>query len=818
MRDLKNNKGITMISLVITIIVLMIVTSITIYNGTVQLGIKKIDNLYVDIDSISTKVAEYYLKNEALPIFSNKYVTNKDALEAIFTANGATTNITNVNDGNDYYVIDLSKLDNLTLNYGDDYKNWTSSSTSANIQNVYIINTVTHQIYFPQGIHLKDEYYFTRNPDENIITPIAFEEIEDDLSIEITNISGNDIDYENITITANISVSGDLSNYNINSFEYAWAETQYEPNNENISYTKFKLDTTNENTATLSSKSLNNTAGYYYLYIKAMDTNGEYKYARMRKLAAPITGWNGVKHVNAPKLSAGMIPIKYSDNKWVICSEDDLDWYDYDNKQWANICTVDNVHSSYRTASVGTEIPVEDMTTMFVWVPRYAYSIKDGYQTANTETPSATNSNSNKRIDVKFLVKTTNRDKDNTTYKTDYDARTEVQNGITPMIVHPGFRIGNRELPGIWMAKFDASGTTTALVDGETKTVPVGNGTSSSNAQQYAPDSDGTTTFVKFLPGVISWRYITIGESQYQCMQMSSNTNAYGWSSVNTHLIRNSEWGAVAYLCYSKYGAVPMENGAVKQGSGSWYYDYYTGAGPKTDTTEQKYDDYTNEQHGYNTENGQLASTTGNVYGVYDMSGGAWNRVSAYLDNGNGNLNTYGKNKAGTVKYFENGKLNSNYSSLWEGYEVGEEEKNNSIAIEGEGNLDQTQLWNKSGNSYTDTTVNIKYNTARKRITDSTYNLLAKVKGIGANEVAGSHSYYGVKANGSYEWLIKADDSAVNHGKTWNRDVVCVGHSKHVFVVRGGGPYSNTNAGVFYLNSQTGSATHNGGFRAVLCP
>jgi hypothetical protein len=28
------------------------------------------------------------------------------------------------------------------------------------------------------------------------------------------------------------------------------------------------------------------------------------------------------------------------------------------------------------------------------------------------------------------------------------------------------------------------------------------------------------------------------------------------------------------------------------------------------------------------------ASTTGNIYGIYDMSGGAWERVVAYVDNG----------------------------------------------------------------------------------------------------------------------------------------------------------------------------------------
>ena len=506
-------------------------------------------------------------------------------------------------------------------------------------------------------------------------------------------------------------------------------------------------------------------------------------------------GYDYSTRVNAPKLKDGMIPITYDSNKWVVADKNNKNksWYDYDNKKWANICTVDSTHSSYRTAEVGTEIPVEDMTTMFVWIPRYAYSIV---------------SSSNK-IDVTFLVGNTNRDVNNTTYKTDYDAKTEVQDGKTPMIVHPGFRIGNSELTGIWVAKFESSGTNT---DGNY----VGNGTSSSNSQQYAPDG---TTYVKSIPSVVSWRYITIGESQYQCMQMSSNTTAYGWSSVNTHLMKNSEWGAVAYLCYSKFGSVPMINGCGNSASG-YYYDMYTGMGPASSSSESRYDATAKSGHEYNTSNGMLASTTGNVYGVYDMCGGAWERVATYLDNGNGNLNTYGKSSSNSsVKYFESGVLNSAYSSLWEGYEVSEEEKSNSIKVDGESsNLTQEQLWNKNGASFTDTTANEKYNTARKRLTDATYNLLAKVKGIGVNEVASSHSYYGVNSSGSYTWLINASDTGWNPGRAWNNDYVLIGHAFGPFVVRGGGIASGANAGVLDSDITDGGAYSSFGFRAVLCP
>ena len=41
--------------------------------------------------------------------------------------------------------------------------------------------------------------------------------------------------------------------------------------------------------------------------------------------------------------------------------------------------------------------------------------------------------------------------------------------------------------------------------------------------------------------------------------------------------------------------------------------------------------------------NGTKASTTGTIYGIYDMSGGAWERTASLVNNGNGNLSTYGQ-------------------------------------------------------------------------------------------------------------------------------------------------------------------------------
>ena len=43
---------------------------------------------------------------------------------------------------------------------------------------------------------------------------------------------------------------------------------------------------------------------------------------------------------------------------------------------------------------------------------------------------------------------------------------------------------------------------------------------------------------------------------------------------------------------------------------------------------------------------GQKASSTGNMYGIFDLSGGTWERTAGYVANGNGKLKTYGASLA----------------------------------------------------------------------------------------------------------------------------------------------------------------------------
>ena len=492
-------------------------------------------------------------------------------------------------------------------------------------------------------------------------------------------------------------------------------------------------------------------------------------------------GYNESKSVNSPKVTKGMIPIKYNGTDWVVCSKNDPEWYSYDEtKKWANVMLSDGTYKE-GIVQEGQVVKENELGSMYVWVPRYAYRIAG-----------------EKNIEVNFLKGTTNKDKEGKEYTTNQDVDTR-----TTAIVHPAFNLAGGQLSGIWVAKFEASGTNK---DGQA----VGNGTSSANSQQYAPDE---TTIAKSLPNKISWRHITIGESQKRSMDIAgAQKEKYGLENANSHLIKNSEWGAVAYLCYSQYGNVPKTNGAAIGASGI-YYDLYTGQGPKSENDEGRYN-RTDDTHNYNTSNGVLASTTGNVTGIYDMNGGAWERVGGYLDNGNNNLNTYGKSLDGSIKYFENGKVNQAYANLWETYEVSEEERTNKIAISDGTTLTQNELWDWNKKEE-------KYHEARRRLTEVVYNNMEKHKGIGVNEISNEFSFYAPygMTNNSWDWFMTAKQAA--EGKRtiatalWDNDAILMSSTKTVFVARGGGP-GGEYSGTFYIKMSRGHANYDYSFRSVI--
>ena len=274
MINLKNDKGVTLIILTITIIVLLIITGITINNSKSQLIIKKVNNLYSDIDSISTKVSDYYLKNNSLPVFDNNiYLNSSSELGTLIEKNGGDKSVINANDDGPYYVLNLSKLENLTLNFGSEYKKWNDTSTSNMYQDLYIINGVTHQIYYPKGIKYGNNIYYTKNAKTENVEKIqnSSDITDEDFKIKnIENIKKNQCsESENIIIMADVTLKINAEILKMDSLEYYWSTDE---DIQKQKYTKFSIN--EENLVCLMSSQLENKETYF-LNIKAMDINGE---------------------------------------------------------------------------------------------------------------------------------------------------------------------------------------------------------------------------------------------------------------------------------------------------------------------------------------------------------------------------------------------------------------------------------------------------------------------------------------------------------------------------------------------------------------
>ena len=266
-----------------------------------------------------------------------------------------------------------------------------------------------------------------------------------------------------------------------------------------------------------------------------------------------------VNNPNTPILTSNnesMTAVKWDDtNNIVPMTTPDSSWYNYAENKWANARTA---NESY-----------------FVWIPRYAYRITY-YENETSTTPTGYYDGYGQWKAEDGSVR----------LKLDKGLDTVDYNG-NKYIVHPAFdnnvEMGgwSEKTTGFWFAKFEMSGATA---------------------------SDLKSVF-----GVQSQRNQTIGK-QYA----NARTATYGYigttdtfdnkkSYMNSHMVKNSEWGAVAYLTHSKYGL---------KGEEIYIYDnnnFYTGGGKGTT---------------YITNTNQ--STTGNAYGIYDLAGGSWERMAAF--------------------------------------------------------------------------------------------------------------------------------------------------------------------------------------------
>ena len=356
-------------------------------------------------------------------------------------------------------------------------------------------------------------------------------------------------------------------------------------------------------------------------------------------------GWNSTKKVNSPQLMEGMTGVYWDETgkEVEVTSENAKNWYNYDKQKWANAKTKDG---SY-----------------WVWIPRYAYQIESGCYT-----------NTAGKISVKFLQGTSNKDSDGKEISTKYPAVTGGK--MADYVVHPSFTNGkannymngewDKELTGYWVAKYAAGYqecTQTIAEDGSiteptTNTSNIKYSDKKYTYNQYTSNaiSQNLTelpqmSYPVFKPLTYAYNCITTGDIYTLIQEIAKAKEFYGLNSKQTdsHQMKNSEWGAVAYLTQSKYGRDGAEVTINRKNMNNDSKRIYAVTG------------YANS-----TANDNSASTTNNKTGIFDLSGCVWGYTAGYVSNGNANINSYGKSYASTETNPEGYKtLSTKYATVY---------------------------------------------------------------------------------------------------------------------------------------------------------
>ncbi|MDD2376039.1 MAG: hypothetical protein PHD15_00040 [Clostridia bacterium] len=439
---------------------------------------------------------------------------------------------------------------------------------------IWTIEDVTVTINYSEDTSIK-EYSLDGTNWNNYTSPVV---VTNNITIYSRgkDILGNESGVATLTVT-NIDRDAPTVSYGTNGGSGETANTTVTVSDVgtssiNISTLQYVWDIQNSTTPTsgwavfTNSQTLTKTGvtGTYYLWIKASDNAGNNVVSKTNSfvLIQPVVA-------NKPVLSIGMTAKKWNGSSWDTVSnpETDTSWYNYTNKEWGNAQTADG--------------------SMWVWIPRYEYKITTPHM--STE----------QTIAVNFLENTS----------------TTVTSGYT---LHSAFTFGSTELTGLWVAKFEASGTSSAI---------------------------------DLIPGASSLKSLTVTQLFTACRNMETNSR-YGWGTsgigIDTHLIKNTEWASVAYLSQSIYG----KNSEVWKNP-----TYITGQSGTNVSGETPIYSYDNVTYGVNV------STTGNIYGVYDMNGGTQEYIAAYVNNGDASLATYGASLVNASSQYKDLYFKSTYDT-----------------------------------------------------------------------------------------------------------------------------------------------------------
>ena len=474
---------------------------------------------------------------------------------AMFTANVSSGNVVNM-DTTLKYNFDISGTQSFHIGKNSIASFYATINNTSN-------GSIYYEIYYSSNSDLTNVIIGEVVEDKNITTTALNTSgnidtgVSKDVPLVIANNSDNDID---IIIGVASGYVGNKITYGSNGY----------PKGTNITSTYNSSDITNSCASKIDTSGTDCTKkivnGHLITYCPVEDV----------ELQEDPSG------ANRPVLAEGMIPITYDGTNWVKADEygNYSDWYDYNNKKWANaVMVTSSKRDTYMNANAGTVVPEADILAYFVWIPRYKYKLFNATYASGT---------SAQVIDVVFENGTSTTGTVTCTYAS--NGAESCQNKANGnWYTHPAFTMinsqGNKtELKGIWVGKFETTGSTTS------PTIKPG------------VKSIGGTAFSAMYNAVALF-------------ETESYLTEIGVQNTDSHMMKNIEWGSVAYLKQSNYGLGITDMGINNNSN------RITGCGAITGSSTST------TCNAYNTATGMLVSTTGNITGVYDMSGGGWDYV-----------------------------------------------------------------------------------------------------------------------------------------------------------------------------------------------
>ena len=370
---------------------------------------------------------------------------------------------------------------------------------------------------------------------------------------------------------------------------------------------------------------------------------------------------------------------------WAVVTDAEIEqntgnWFRYDTteKKWANAITVTaEAREAYRKKQTGedpdpTILPSNNPTGngeanpeilgYWVYIPRYAYEVqrRDAidkvvdpqnfdivFQTADEKNTPAPSCNSADSVWVNGTPTDYAGSGSANILSKDYrtgcwpNNRTYIANSSnTTWATHPAFTWGDTEFNGIWVGKYETTGKITA------PTV---------KPNQHANIYEYVGTFYTASKSIGKEDKCNVGGNTISGIAQDS----HNLQTTKSHMLKNSEWGAITYLAHSKYGAgintsILLDTNVQRNsaypssstdadGTRSGYG--ITGCGPAEANETSSWGTYDNgtplsadviesstacstdtalgPKRAYNGELGVLSSTTNTIYGVYGLSGGA---------------------------------------------------------------------------------------------------------------------------------------------------------------------------------------------------